>query len=115
MTYIEQTWQDSNAAYPLSAARMTHIEDGLAAVELLRAENEIDIVLLDMVMPRMDGKATYLALRAVRPDVRVILTTGFALNEEAQRILDLGVRGFIAKPFSIEALSQIIARIVASS
>ncbi len=93
--------------------RVLCAEDGASAVELVRANDAIDAVLLDMVMPRMDGKATYLALRDVRPDVRVVLTTGFALNEEAQRILELGVRGFIAKPFSVEALSQVIARTVA--
>jgi CheY-like chemotaxis protein len=44
--------------------------------------------------------------------VRVVLTTGFALNEEAQGILDLGVRDFIAKPFSVALLSHVMARAV---
>jgi PAS domain S-box-containing protein len=93
--------------------RVLVAEDGASAVEIVRGRTDIDAVLLDMVMPRMDGKATYLALRDVRPNVRVVLTTGFALNEEAQRILDLGVRDFIAKPFSVETLSQVIARAIA--
>jgi two-component system, cell cycle sensor histidine kinase and response regulator CckA len=88
-------------------------EGGEAAIDLLRERTDIDVVLLDMVMPRMDGRTTYLALRDLRPDVRVVLTTGFALNEEAQRILDLGVREFIAKPFTVEHLSQVMARAVA--
>jgi len=95
--------------------RVVSAEDGASAVELFREHAEIDLVLLDMVMPGMDGRATYLALRALRPEVRVVLTTGFALNEEAQRILDLGVREFIAKPFSIETLSQIVARSLVGS
>jgi PAS domain S-box-containing protein len=90
-------------------------EDGEKALELVRDRGDIDAVLLDMVMPHMDGRATYLALRDLRPDLRVVLTTGFALNEEAQRILDLGVREFIAKPFSVEVLSQVMARTVAPS
>jgi CheY-like chemotaxis protein len=90
-------------------------EDGEKALELVRERRDIDAVLLDMVMPHMDGRATYLALRDVRPDLRVVLTTGFALNEEAQRILDLGVREFIAKPFSVEVLSQVMARTVSPS
>jgi DNA-binding NarL/FixJ family response regulator len=69
-------------------------------------------VVLDMVMPRLDGRGTYLALRQVNPAVRVLLTTGFALNDEAQRILDLGVRGFIAKPFTIETLSSALAKVI---
>jgi PAS domain S-box-containing protein len=90
--------------------RVLSAEDGEKAVELVRERPDIDVVLLDMVMPRMDGRATYLALRDMRPELRVVLTTGFALNEEAQRILDLGVREFIAKPFSVESLSQVMAR-----
>jgi len=95
--------------------RVLVAEDGAAALELVRGETAIDAVLLDMVMPRMDGRATFLALRELRPDLRVVLTTGFALNEEAQRILDLGVRDFISKPFSVEALSQVIARQIGAS
>jgi PAS domain S-box-containing protein len=90
-------------------------EDGEKAIELVRERADIDAVLLDMVMPHMDGRTTYLALRDMRPDLRVVLTTGFALNEEAQRILDLGVREFIAKPFSVELLSQVMARTVTPS
>jgi PAS domain S-box-containing protein len=90
--------------------RVLSAEDGEKAVELVRERPDIDVVLLDMVMPHMDGRATYLALRDMRPELRVVLTTGFALNEEAQRILDLGVREFIAKPFSVESLSQVLAR-----
>ncbi len=88
-------------------------EGGEGAINVLRERSDIDAVLLDMVMPRMDGRTTYLALRDVRPNVPVVLTTGFALNEEAQGILDLGVRDFIAKPFSVELLSQVMARVVA--
>ena len=86
------------------------VEDGNAAVAAYRERrDEIVAVLLDMVMPRMDGRATYLALREIDPDVPVLLTTGFALNEEAQRILDLGVRGFLAKPFDVNALAEALA------
>jgi DNA-binding NarL/FixJ family response regulator len=64
-------------------------------------------------MPGMGGRETYIALRGVKPDVRVLLTTGFALNDEAQAILDLGVRGFLAKPYDIDALGEALERIVA--
>lgn len=89
-------------------------EDGMRAVELFRAHrDEVAAVVLDMIMPRMDGRDTYLALREINPAIPVLLTTGFALNEEAQGILDLGVRGFIAKPYDIGALSEAIARVMA--
>jgi two-component system, cell cycle sensor histidine kinase and response regulator CckA len=88
------------------------VEDGNSAIATYRERrDEIVAVLLDMIMPRMDGRATYLALREIDPEVPVLLTTGFALNEEAQRILDLGVRGFLAKPFDVNALAEALAEV----
>src|SRR5262249_53753999 len=86
--------------------------DGVEALEIYRARGpEIAAVVLDMVMPRLSGRDTYLALRNLDPAVRVVLTTGFALNEEAQEILDLGVREFVPKPYDLESLSEALARV----
>jgi CheY-like chemotaxis protein len=87
--------------------------DGVEAVELFRAQHaDIDVVLLDMVMPRMGGRATYRALREIDPDVRVVLTTGYARNEEAEGILELGVRHLLEKPYRVEALAEILRGLV---
>ncbi len=86
---------------------------GADAVELYRARrSEIRAVVLDMVMPVMSGKATYLALREIDPDVPVLLMSGYAVNEEVQQILDLGVKGFVAKPHSVEQLATAIASVL---
>ena len=83
--------------------------EGARAVATYRARPEIAVVLLDLVMPHMDGRAVFLALREINPDVRVVLTTGNALNEEAQRLVDLGARGFVPKPFELGELSTALA------
>ena len=64
-------------------------------------------------MPGMSGRATYLALRELSPDVRVLLVSGYAVNEEVQEILDLGVSGFLPKPHSIERLAEALAVLTA--
>jgi signal transduction histidine kinase/ActR/RegA family two-component response regulator len=88
---------------------------GAEAIELLTAQRgEIRAVLLDMIMPGMGGQATYLGLRDIDPDVRVLLMSGYTLNEEVQGILDLGVRGFLSKPYSTEALATALAELVES-
>ncbi|MBA3817578.1 MAG: response regulator [Deltaproteobacteria bacterium] len=87
-------------------------ESGGDAVELYRTHHsELRAVVLDMVMPGMNGKATYLALRAISPSVPVILMSGYTLNEEVQEILDLGVRAFVSKPYSVETLARAIAAV----
>lgn len=91
-------------------------EDGTEAVGILRAApDKIDAVILDMTMPGMDGKATYQAMREIREDIPVLLTTGYALNEEAQGILDMGVRGFLEKPWSASHLSRALAELLAKN
>ncbi|MDP2345984.1 MAG: response regulator [Deltaproteobacteria bacterium] len=69
-------------------------------------------VVLDMIMAGLSGRETYLALRALQPNIRVVLTTGYALNHEAQQILDLGVQGFVSKPFDPLELSQALERLM---
>jgi CheY-like chemotaxis protein len=71
--------------------------------------DRIDLVLLDMVMPRMGGKETLRALREIDPKVRVVLSTGFGLNEAAQSILDEGAIGFAQKPYRAADVSKVIA------
>ncbi len=87
--------------------------DGVEAVERYeRHHGELAAVVLDMNMPRMGGRDTYLALREHDAAIPVLLVSGYALNDEAQAILDLGVRGFLAKPHDAAALSEAVARLL---
>ncbi len=86
---------------------------GSEAVRIYRERHdEIRGVVLDMVMPGMTGRATYLALREIDSHVRVLLMSGHTLNEHVQEILDLGVRNFVSKPYSIGALAKAMAELV---
>jgi CheY-like chemotaxis protein len=86
---------------------------GPEAVRIYRERHdEIRGVVLDMVMPGMTGRATYLALREVDVNVPVLLMSGHTLNEHVQEILDLGVRNFVSKPYSIGALAKAMAELV---
>ncbi|MFC1563545.1 PAS domain S-box protein [candidate division KSB1 bacterium] len=88
-------------------------ENGLEAVKIFREKkNEIDLVLLDMIMPEMAGKETNRELRKIDPDVRIILSSGYAQNGKAMEILNEGVLDFIQKPFRIKELSRIINMIL---
>lgn len=85
---------------------------GPDAIEIYRARHaEIRAVVLDMVMPGMAGMATYLGLREVDSNVAVLLMSGHTHNEQVQEILDLGVRSFVTKPYSIAALAAAIAEL----
>ena len=67
---------------------------------------EIDLVILDMIMPGLSGGETFDRLRKIDPAVRVLLSTGYSLTGQAQEILDRGCNGFIQKPFHLQVFSE---------
>ncbi|MBI4976722.1 MAG: transporter substrate-binding domain-containing protein [Spirochaetes bacterium] len=88
-------------------------DDGRSAIDLYAKRwGSIDIVVLDMVMPKMGGREVFTAMRAVNPDIKALLVSGYSLEGEAQHILDLGVRGFIQKPFQKDDIARKIAEIL---
>ncbi|NPU86579.1 MAG: response regulator [Syntrophaceae bacterium] len=66
----------------------------------------IDLVILDMIMPGISGGETFDRLRAINPGIKVLLSSGFSIEGEAQEILDRGCNGFLQKPFRVETLSR---------
>jgi signal transduction histidine kinase/ActR/RegA family two-component response regulator len=70
----------------------------------------IDLVILDMVMPKMGGRDVFLAMREINPAVKALLASGFSINGEAQGIMNLGVMAFVSKPFRLADLAQGVAR-----
>jgi len=80
--------------------------DGADGVETYRANPGIDLVLLDMTMPRMDGEETFRELRRVDPDVRVILTSGYNEQDATDRFAGKGLAGFIQKPYRPQELME---------
>lgn len=88
-------------------------DGGPAAIELFKERSEeIDLVLLDMLMPGMSGEQTFSVLRAIRPDVKVLLSTGYAPDEAAQRFTETGLVGFLRKPYDPDELAGEVQRII---
>ena len=89
---------------------------GEEALDLYRKEGQrIDLVVLDMVMPGMGGGETFNRLRAMHPDVRVILSSGYSMEGRAMEILDRGCKGFIQKPFDLHELSARLEEVLGAT
>jgi two-component system cell cycle sensor histidine kinase/response regulator CckA len=87
--------------------------NGQEAVELYGGHSsEIALVILDMIMPTLGGEEVLELLKTVNPDVKVILSSGYSLNSQAQRIMEQGCRAFIQKPFDIPTLSRKIREVL---
>ena len=87
--------------------------DGKKAIEVYKKNrDEIDLVVLDMVMPRMGGGDAYDRMKEINPDMKALLSSGFSIDGEATEILERGCDGFIQKPFTMKALSEKIEEIL---
>jgi len=73
---------------------------------------DVDLVLLDMIMPGMEAAETYDQLKAINPGVRVILSSGYSLDQKAGAIIERGCNGFIQKPFNMKILEEKIGEIL---
>lgn len=88
-------------------------ENGLDAVEIYEANpHQIDLVLLDMIMPKAGGHQTFYRLRAIDPHVKVLLSSGFVSEQEVQDLLDQGACGFLPKPHRLPVVAREIRRIL---
>ena len=93
--------------------KVNAVKSGEAAAEVvLRMGSGIDLVILDMIMPGMDGGKTFDLIREIHPQMPVLLSSGYAVNGQATEILRRGCNGFIQKPFNIAKLSQKIRNIL---
>ena len=83
--------------------------DGREAVEIFRKDpRRFALVLLDLTMPHMDGEQTFTELRRLRPDVRVVLMSGFNSQEALVRFNGKGLANFLQKPFTVGALRAVL-------
>ena len=86
---------------------------GKESIEIYKNNRDkIDIVVLDMVMPDINGAVVYKRLKEINPDVKVLLSSGYSIDGHATEILNQGCDGFIQKPFTLQSLSRKIKDIL---
>ena len=87
--------------------KVLEAKNGLEAIELY-AENKdkIDLIILDLVMPDMNGREVYDRLKDINPGVRVLLCSGYSIEGRAKEIIDRGCDDFIQKPFTYKKLTE---------
>ncbi len=90
--------------------------DGYSAIQIYKVLHvDIDMVLLDISMPRMDGKSCIKELMAVNPTVPVLFASGHDLTEHIDELISLGAKGMIQKPYQIHTLSRRIRAVLEGS
>jgi len=93
--------------------RVFRAAGGREALEIYQAHrDEIDLVILDMIMPGRSGGETFEDLKRINPRVKAILSSDYSLNGEAKTILNRGVKAFIQKPFMMDQVSMTIREVL---
>lgn len=88
-------------------------ESGKKAIEVFKKKhNDIDLVLLDLIMPEIGGGVAFDRIKEINPDVKVLLLSGYSLDGEAEQIMKRGCDGFIQKPFNFKDLLQKLEEIL---
>lgn len=88
-------------------------EDGCAGINLFKKHHQdIILVLLDMVLPKKQGKDVYIEMKNINPDVNVLLNTGFSKDKQVTELFHLGVKHFIEKPYKLDELSDAIHKAI---
>ena len=95
----------SNLGYTVITA-----ENGVKALEYYQEHAlDIDLIILDMIMPKMSALECFQRFKRINPNVRVILSTGYVNNNRVQEILNEGMSGFVQKPYHLHELSKVVA------
>jgi PAS domain S-box-containing protein len=90
------------------------VRSGQEAIEVFKDRHqEIDLVIMDMIMPGMGGGETFDRLKEIDPQVRVLLSSGYSVNGQASKILKRGCEGFIQKPFNMHQLAEKVQNSIA--
>jgi signal transduction histidine kinase/ActR/RegA family two-component response regulator len=85
-------------------------ENGVSGVEAFKEHgSEIALVILDLVMPEMDGAEAFAELKKIDPDVAVLISSGFTDDEVVEELLANGAVGFVEKPFDLNSLREAVA------
>jgi CheY-like chemotaxis protein len=100
----------SEAGYQVTTA-----QSGFECLDIFRRQpHGFQLVLLDLTMPFMDGEETFLRLREIRPDLPVVLCTGFIRRDRLDRLMTAGIAGFLRKPLAPDEIVEHVRAVLAS-
>ena len=87
-----------------------HAKNGEEAIKICKKNYNIDLILMDLKMPIMDGFEATKQIKKIRPNIPIVAQTAFVSAEDKEKVFSLGFDDFISKPISKEALIAVISK-----
>lgn len=90
--------------------KLIHVSNGQQAVDIFKSINNIDLILMDIRMPEMNGYEAVKEIKQLKPNIPIIAQTAYTLSDEQKSCIEAGCDDYISKPIEIETLLKKIAR-----
>lgn len=107
---IEHNYMFFSALLKLTQAEVEIATDGVQAVEFCKNNQNVDIILMDLKLPRMTGLDAIKKIREIRPDLPIIAQTAYAWIGQKEKVLGLGANEFLSKPVKKDVLLDVIGK-----
>jgi CheY-like chemotaxis protein len=89
-------------------------ENGMDAIQVYQAhQNQIDLVILDIAMPVMDGSECFYKLKSINPQLPIVISTGYSDETQTDPLLSKGAAGLLPKPYDLAKMAALIRRPIA--
>ncbi len=82
--------------------------DGAEALDLIEKHKSVDVVVLDMVMPRLNGEQTFNRLQDMDPSIKVVISSGYTEDEKVRELLERGATAFVQKPYRAQTMARAV-------
>lgn len=107
---VISNFQLLNAYLNKTGAQVIHVDNGLDAVNIIKNNIPVDLIIMDIRLPKMNGLEATALIKAMRKDIPIIAQTAFAMQADREKCLEAGCDDFIAKPFRKHELMKILSR-----
>lgn len=95
-----------------TSAKLLWAMDGEKAVEMARNDDSIDIILMDIRLPKLNGYDATKKIREIRKDVPIIAQTAYVMPEEKGKVIEVGCNDLITKPIAKEVLLETVSKYI---
>ncbi len=107
---VETNYKFIYAALSRTKLNILKAEDGMKAIQVCKENNQIDLILMDVNMPVLNGYEATLEIKKIHPHIPVVIQTAYAMQGEEQRTKEAGCDAFLSKPINLNSLFEVLAR-----
>ncbi len=109
---VESNYLYLNAVLSKINAQIFWAKNGLEAVDIFNTQTDIDLILMDLQMPEMNGYEATQAIKTKNPDIPIIAQTAFAMSDDREKALEAGCDDYLAKPIKSKDLLNIVEKYI---